>query len=91
MDKIYNKKTPINIMHKNASRINKSGKQNKNIATVNICASVSVLKMAAMRWQKMGTTVKNGQRKKGGDREEREQRYRQNKLGKSRGNMVVFL
>lgn len=44
---------------KNASRINKSGKQNKNNATVNICASVSVLKMAAMRWQKMGTIVKN--------------------------------
>lgn len=47
------------MIHKNASRINKSGKQNKNNATVNICASVSVLKMAAMRWQKMGTTVKN--------------------------------
>lgn len=54
------KKNPNKYMiHKNASRINKSGKQNKNNATVNICASVSVLKMAAMRWQKMGTTVKN--------------------------------
>lgn len=70
------------MIHKNASRINKSGKQNKNNATVNICASVSVLKMAAMRWQKMGTTVKNWQRKNWKDIEEREEGYRQNELGK---------